>query len=708
MSRGLLVGGLALALVAGLVGAREAQAQGAPLSVFVFGPGTVFIEPGGKTCDESAPMGCFFTFPAGTPVTISATVPAGSVPGNIADAFGDAQSCAGSTCSFVITQTTNVPVSFDPAFGPFPELTISRDGAGSGQVQADHQTCPPTCAVAYVAGSQVTLQAQPDPGSAFLQYAGACTGPVATCRFALNANAEVTATFRPSATPPTSFPNPAPIMVPESGPSPTYPSTIDVPAPATADLSVALPGRIRKLTVRLTNVTHTYPADLDIALVGPGGQAVMLMSDAGGGFPLSGVTLTFDDAAPVALPGAAPITTGTYKPTNLGAVPDTQFPAPAPPLPYGTSLSVFNGTDPTGTWKLFVRDDLAGDLGAIVGGWSLEIVTGPAIPARFDFDGDGRADAGVYRLTNGMWSLNRSFEASPMQVAFGDVAAGDIPAPGDYDGDGITDFAVYRRSTGEFFGLSSALGVVASFTFGPAVAGDVPVAADYDGDGVDDVALYRPVTGAFFIRRSSDGGVIQACCAPAGSRAITADFDADGKADLAVYIPTTGQFFFLRSSDATIQSFCCADPAAGDQPVVADYDADGKADLAVYRGTTGEFLILRSSDGTLLSLCCASPAAGDVPVVADYDGDGRADPAVYRATTGQFLIFQSATQTLAVTGIGTPALGDVPTVNTFAALPPTPPPPPPANPAPPEPSPTPPDQPPPPAPECKADSETPC
>ena len=52
------------------------------------------------------------------------------------------------------------------------------------------------------------------------------------------------------------------------------------------------------------------------------------------------------------------------------------WPAPAPTPLYGAGLSlVFNGTNPNGTWKLYVVDDQSIDSGMITGGWALTIAT---------------------------------------------------------------------------------------------------------------------------------------------------------------------------------------------------------------------------------------------------------------------------------------------------------------------------------------------
>ncbi|MGH9903539.1 MAG: proprotein convertase P-domain-containing protein, partial [Pyrinomonadaceae bacterium] len=130
-------------------------------------------------------------------------------------------------------------------------------------------------------------------------------------------------------------------------------------------------GTVNKVTVTLTGIEHTFPSDIDVLLVGPQGQKMILMSDAGGGTDINNVTLTFDDAAAAALP--ATLVSGTFRPTNVGTG-DT-FPAPAPAAPYGSALSVFSGTNPNGTWSLYALDDAGVDDGTIAGGWSLTITT---------------------------------------------------------------------------------------------------------------------------------------------------------------------------------------------------------------------------------------------------------------------------------------------------------------------------------------------
>lgn len=143
-----------------------------------------------------------------------------------------------------------------------------------------------------------------------------------------------------------------------------YPSTVSV---------AAMGGIIAKVTVKLDGLSHTYPDDLDIGLIGPGGQRVLLMSDAGGGHDVNGVALTFDSTATGTLSSTAQIAGGVFRPVNYGS--GDSLPAPAPSGTYEANLAIFNGLNPNGTWRLYVADDAAADVGSIANGWVLTITT---------------------------------------------------------------------------------------------------------------------------------------------------------------------------------------------------------------------------------------------------------------------------------------------------------------------------------------------
>ena len=165
------------------------------------------------------------------------------------------------------------------------------------------------------------------------------------------------------------FSNPNAITIPSSGAGNPYPSTINVSG---------LTGGINSLKVTLTGLSHTWPDDIDVLMVGPSGAKALLMSDVGGSNTLNNVTLVFDPSATGFLPDNSQIAGGTYKPTDFET--GDLFNSPAPVGPYGANFAVFNNTNPNGTWSLYVMDDVGGDSGTIAGGWSLLIGTNGNLP----------------------------------------------------------------------------------------------------------------------------------------------------------------------------------------------------------------------------------------------------------------------------------------------------------------------------------------
>ena len=165
--------------------------------------------------------------------------------------------------------------------------------------------------------------------------------------------------------------NPVSLDIPSIGTASAYPSTVTVSG---------LTGKVGKVTVTLSRLSHTFPSDLDILLVGPRGQKVVLMSRVGAGNPISNATFTFDDGAPDFISQSF-LQSGSYKPRNLSA-PSESLPSPAPVAPYSEVLSSFVGTDPNGLWSLYIADHGEGDAGSLISGWSMVIEIAPQLKIR--------------------------------------------------------------------------------------------------------------------------------------------------------------------------------------------------------------------------------------------------------------------------------------------------------------------------------------
>jgi hypothetical protein len=175
------------------------------------------------------------------------------------------------------------------------------------------------------------------------------------------------------------------LFVPASASAGTYFSGTPFGFPETTPNAhtIAVSGQVGSVTgvqANLNGFSSNDPFGAQVVLVGPQGQKVILMRAACGGIAVDGLTFNFTDAAPAILPSNCVGKSGPFKPTDNDAGAGS-IPAPAPPAPYSTVLSTFNGTAPNGTWTLFTRDLLVGgDTPSLSAGWSLTVDSAAAPP----------------------------------------------------------------------------------------------------------------------------------------------------------------------------------------------------------------------------------------------------------------------------------------------------------------------------------------
>jgi len=188
------------------------------------------------------------------------------------------------------------------------------------------------------------------------------TGLALLLALELSSPAQPSASFR-------SFTNDTGVIILDESAATPYPSSIAVSG---------MTGVVTRVQVTLLGLNHSYPDDIDMLLVAPGGRKTLLMSDAGGTFPITDANIIFDDTAPP-IPNSSEIVSGTYAPANWQAGSDI-FSSPAPAGPYSSALGILGGINPNGTWSLYIADDIPENEGSLAEGWSLSISTAQTLP----------------------------------------------------------------------------------------------------------------------------------------------------------------------------------------------------------------------------------------------------------------------------------------------------------------------------------------
>jgi subtilisin-like proprotein convertase family protein len=182
--------------------------------------------------------------------------------------------------------------------------------------------------------------------------------------------------------------NPTPITIAKdtscciAQPSSTYPSSISV-----TDAN----GLLTEVEVTLRGLKDSNAEGLQVLLVGPGGNRIVLMAsyDAGRHVTLNSdwsfVTLSQRVQCPE--PEGMWRGAGATEPFNCGL--SEPFPEPAPAGPYVERLEDVGNGGVTGEWKLYVANDASDGQGTVATGWSLKLHVTPIV--RLPPGGDSEA-----------------------------------------------------------------------------------------------------------------------------------------------------------------------------------------------------------------------------------------------------------------------------------------------------------------------------
>jgi hypothetical protein len=458
-----------------------------------------------------------------------------------------------------------------------------------------------------------------------------------------------------------------------------YPSAINVSG---------MTGTITGVDVALNGVSHTYPDDIDVILVGPGGQRVMIMSDAGGEFDISGANLTFSQSAGSTLPDAIQISSGTYRPTNFAGTASIEpggvdnFPSPGPgQTNYNADLSVFNGAAPNGNWQLYIVDDENLDAGNIAIGWALGITTSGGTNWI-------NVTSGASGTGNGTVGYNVSTNSSQSQRVGTITVGGQVHTVTQSGASTNAQVTVQTNPSGRSFTVDGSTFTSAqTFTW---TSGSTHSLSTTSPQGT---------SGTRYVWNSwSDGGAISHNVAPTSNTTYTADFTTQyqlttsanpsnggsvnqasgswfnsGQSVQVIATPNAGFGFNSWTGSGSGSYTGGNNPATitmngpvtqtanfSSVPPIArapfDYDGDRKADISVYRPSTGVWYIRNSSNGSVS--INQFGANGDLPVPADYDGDSKTDIAIYRPSNGLWYWLKSSNGAVGGNQFGTG--GDIP------------------------------------------------
>jgi hypothetical protein len=243
------------------------------------------------------------------------------------------------------------------------------------------------------------------------------------------------------------------------------------------------------------------------------------------------------------------------------------------------------------------------------------------IPVPADYNGDGKADIGIFRPSDGTWHISTTRTATTTTAAtYGQ--AGDIPVPAAYNGGKTAMIAVWRPSNGTWYVRGNA-----TVQYGQ--NGDIPVPGDYNGDGKVDLAVFRPSNCTFYVRGISTSAIASPCV---GATPVTFVPSIGLKFPPYVAVNTNGTLMWRTPTD---KNAGIPFGLGGDIPTPGDWQLASSHNFAVWRPSNGTWYV---SNGQSIIATVQWGQKADIPVAADYNGDGKADYAVWRPSTATWYL----------------------------------------------------------------------
>jgi hypothetical protein len=409
--------------------------------------------------------------------------------------------------------------------------------------------------------------------------------------------------------------------------------------------------RIVDLQVRLSDLTHSFPDDLDFLLVGPDGRNFEFWSDAGGNSPISNGTFFIADSAASLLPDQTAIAPGMYRPTNYGFESSSNWSLPGliinSPAPASTATleSVFGGVWFEGTWSLHVRDDASPNAGSL-GSWGLQ-GTLARIVKPDDFNGNLKSDI-LWQNSDGLPAMWLMDDASATSVGgigpFGPFPSDPGPSwhikdDGDFDGDGRSDILWQNDDGTPSIWLMNGFSAQSMGAVGPVNPGpswQIKATGDFNFDtksdilwqGADGTPAIWLMDGLNFI---GGGAVGPTNPGPSWQIKGTGYFNNDGKSDILWQAADGTAAIWLMDGLNFIRGGAVGPVNPGPSWQIkgtGDFNDDGNSDI-LWQNSDGTPAIWLMNGLNISSSGAVGPVnpgpSWHVEGTGDYDGDGRSD-----------------------------------------------------------------------------------